>query len=229
MSRRDAAQALRRGSSHRSARRFTGFAGLTFAILYQVGNSGLASLPGAPSGVESDQDLARYFADHSDGVLGFAVLVVVSTAFLIWFAYGFRRALLSIAPSAAAISGEVVLGAGVMSASIIVCALLLIVSAAERSSRTLLPPDTARTLWDLSNDTGLLLVFPAAGLTAAVGVVARRVPQFPRWLRLTAPPLAVLLLVVVVGWLSIKLWCIWLIALSVSLLRGRRWEWPGQG
>ena len=213
-----------KASSVRRARLSTGVAGLTFAVLYQVGNSGLASLPGAPTGTESDADLARYFANNSRGVFIFAVLVIVSTAFLVWFAYGFRGSLLTIDPSRAATPGEVVVGAGVAAAAIILCALLLVVSAAERSSRELLPPDTARTLWELSNGIGVLLVFPAAALTAAVAVVARRVPHLPRWLRRTAPPLAVLLLVVVVGWLSIKLWCIWLIALSASLLRGRRWN-----
>ena len=213
-----------KASSVRRARLSTGVAGLTFAVLYQVGNSGLASLPGAPTGAESDDDLARYFANNSRGVLIFAVLVIVSTAFLVWFAYGFRRSLLMIDPSRAANPGEVVVGAGVAAAAVILCALLLVVSAAERSSGKLLPPDTARTLWELSNGIGVLLVFPAAAFTAAVAVVARRVPHFPRWLRRTAPPLAVLLLVVVVGWLSIKLWCVWLIALSASLLRGRRWN-----
>ncbi len=216
------------GAAHRpSGRRgriTTGLAGLTFAVLYQVGNSGLASLPGAPTGTETDEDLARYFADNSSGVLTFAVLVLVSTAFLVWFAYGFRRWLLGLDPSRAAVPGEVVVGAGVAAATVITCAVLLLVSAAQRSSRELLPPDTARTLWDLSNGIGLLLVLPAAAFTAAVAVVARRVPHLPRWLRFTAPPLAVLLLVVLVGWLSIKLWCIWLIALSVSLLRGRSWN-----
>ncbi len=214
------------GPSDRRALRWTGFAGLTFSVVYLFGQSGLASLPGAPTGTESDEELARYFADNSGGVLIFAALVVVSTGFLVWFAYGFRRALLSSDPVRAGRPGEVVAGGGVAAASITVCALLLIVSAAQRSSGAVLPPDTARTLWDLSNGIGSLFVIPVAGLTVAVAVVARRVPSIPRWLRLTAPPLAVLLLVVVVAWLSIKLWCIWVIALSVSLLRRRHWKGP---
>ena len=210
-------------SSARSPRLVTGIAGLTFAVLYQAGSSGVVSLSGAPNGNESDDELARYFADNSGGVLLFAALAVMSTPFLVWFAYGFRRVLLSFAPARAARAGEIVAGAGVAAASVVLCALLLVVSAAERSSDELLPPDTARTLWDLSNGIGVLMVLPAAALTAAIAVAAHGVTSAPRWLRWTAPPLAVLLLVVVVGWLTIKLWCIWLIVLSVSLLRGRRW------
>lgn len=214
----------RRQSSPRRVRLSTGVAGITFAVLYQLGNSGLASLPGAPTGTESNEDLARYFADNSRGVLLFAVLVVMSTPFLVWFAYGLRRVLLSIDAARAAGPGEVVVGAAMVTAAVIVCALLLVLSAGERSAEALLPPDTARTLWDLSNGMGVLVVVPAAIFTGAVALVARRTRSLPRWLRVTAPPLAVLLLVVVVGWLTIKLWCIWLMVLSVSLLRGRHWS-----
>jgi len=110
-------------SSVRRAQLSTGVAGLAFAVLYQVGSSGLVSLPGAPTGTESDDDLARYFANYSRGVLIFAVLVIISTAFLVWFAYGFRRCLLTIDPSRAATPGELVVGAGVAAAAIILCAL----------------------------------------------------------------------------------------------------------
>lgn len=214
----------RRPSPTRKVRLSTAVAGMTFAVLYQLGSSGLASMPGAPTGTESDEELARYFADNSGGVLRFAVIVIFSTLFLVWFAYGLRRVLLSIGTAPAAVPGEVIVGAAMVAAAVIVCALLLVVSAGERSAEAILPPDTARALWDLSNGLGVLLVFPAAAFTGAIALVARRLTSLPRWLRVTAPPLAVLLLVVVVGWLTIKLWCIWLIALSISLLRGRHWN-----
>lgn len=72
------------------------------AVLYQVGNSGLASLPGAPNGTETDDDLARYFAANSRGVLIFVALVLASAPFLVRFA-GFRRWLLGVDPSRAAV------------------------------------------------------------------------------------------------------------------------------
>ena len=214
------------GSSRlpRKGRVSGGVAGVSFSVLYLAGNSGLASLPGAPTGSESHEDLARYFLENRGGVLLFAAMVLLSTAFLAWFAYTLRRHLLAVAGSTAAVPGEVVVGAGVAASTIILCAMLLLVSAAERSSGEPLPPDTARTLWDLSNGVGLLFALPAAALTGAVAVVARRAPGSPRWLRSTAPSLAVLLVVIVIAWLSIKLWCLWMVALAISVLRGRDWE-----
>ena len=210
-------------SSNRRRLRVAGFQGLTFAVLYQVGNSTLASLPGAPGGDEVDDDVARYFFDNSGGVLTSAALVAVSAACLVWFVYSFRDALVLIEPSRAAMPGEVIAGAGVAAASFVLCAGFVLISAAERSSREVLPSDTARTFWDLSNSLGLLFIVPAAAFTAAVALVARRVPDLPRWLHLTGAPLVVLLLIPVVAWLSIKVWCIWLMALSISLLRARHW------
>lgn len=214
------------GSSRlpRKGRVSGGVAGVTFSVFYLAGNSGLASLPGAPTGTESDEDLARYFLENRGGVLLFVAVVLLSTAFLAWFVYTLRRHLLAVAGSIAAVPGEVVVGAGVAVSTIILCAMLPLVSAAERSSGRLLPPDTVRTLWDLSNGVGLLFALPAAALTGAVAVVARRAPGSPRWLRSTAPALALVLVVIVIAWLSIKLWCLWMLALALSVLRGREWE-----
>ena len=207
----------------RRARISGGFAGASFTLLYLIGNSGLATLSGAPTGSESDEDLARYFNEQRGGVLLFAVMVLLSTPLLAWFAYTLRSRLLTVGGTSARVPGEVVVGAGVAASTIILCAMLVVVSAAERSARELLPPDTARTLWDLSNGVGLLFALPAAALTAAVAVVARRAADSPRWLRITGIPLALLLLLIVVAWLSIKVWCLWVMALSVSMLRGRDW------
>lgn len=211
-------------SSTRRRLRVAGLQGLIFAVLYQVGNSALASLPGAPGGDEADDDVASYFLDNSDGVLLSAAVVAVSAACLVLFAYSLRRALLVIGRSRAVMPGDVIAGAGMAAASFVLCAGLVLVSAANRSSREVLPSDTARTLWDLSNSLGLLFIVPAAAFTAAVALVARRMPGLPRWLHLTGAPLVVLLLIPVVAWLSIKVWCIWLVALSISLLRGQRWN-----
>ena len=208
----------------RRARISGGVAGVGFTVLYQFGNSGLASLPGAPAGSETDEDLARYFYENRGGVMLFAAMVLLSCPLLAWFAYTLRRRLPAVGRARAGFAGEVVVGAGVAASTIIGCAMLLIVNAAERSSGELLPPDTARTVWDLSNGVGLLFALPAAALTAAVAVVALRTPGSPRWLRVTAPPLVLLLFLVIVAWLSIKLWCLWLLALSTSVVRGRGWE-----
>ncbi len=71
-------------SSHRRRLRVAGLQGLIFAVLYQVGNSALASLPGAPGGDEVDDDVARHFFDNSGGVLTSAAVVAVSAACLVW-------------------------------------------------------------------------------------------------------------------------------------------------
>ena len=178
-------------SSDRRRLRVAGLQGLIFAVLYQVGNSALASLPGAPGGDEVDDDVARYFFDNSGGVLSSAAVVAVGAVCLVWFAYSFRRALLLIDPSGAVMPGDVIAGAGVAAASFLLCAGVVLVSAAERSSREVLPSDTAQTLWHLSNGLGLLFIVPAAAFTAAVALVARRVPDLPRWLHRTGAPLVV--------------------------------------
>ena len=126
----------------RTARMAGGVAGVGFTVLYLLGNSGLASLPGAPTGSETDEDLARYFYESRGGVLLFAALVLLSCPLLTWFAYTLRCRLLVVGRARARLAGEVVVGAGVAASSIIGCAMLLIVSAAERSSGELLPPDT---------------------------------------------------------------------------------------
>ena len=122
-------------SSHRRRLRVAGLQGLIFAVLYQVGNSALASLPGAPGGDEVDYDVARYFFDNSGGVLSSAAVVAVSAACLVWFAYSVRRALRMIDPSDAVMPGDVMAGAGVAAASFVLCAGFVLVSGELRRRR----------------------------------------------------------------------------------------------
>lgn len=195
-----------------------GIAGLTFAILYLFANSALASIPLAPTGTDTGEEIARYFDRNSATVLILDLVLVVSLGFLVWFAYAFRATLVSV-KGARGRSPEVLVAASIAAATVVVCATAL----APLTGLKSLTPIEARTVWDLGTTLSVLFVLPLALITAAIAISTRG-SAFPKWVWVTSVALIPVLLFVFVAWLSIKLWCLWIAALSISLLRGRRWN-----
>jgi hypothetical protein len=73
----------------------------------------------------------------------------------------------------------------------------------------------------LGNAIGNFSAFAFAVLLGAVAAVAWRWRRLPRWYVWASASLAVLMLVPIVWWVSLKLFLLWLVAVSVSLLRHR--------
>ena len=202
----------------RATQRRAGVAGLTFAVLYLFANSALASIPLAPTGEETGEEIARYFARNSTTILLLDLLLVISLGFLVWFAYGFRQALASLKGERGK-SLEVLVAASVCAATVVLCATSLAPLAGLESLSSI----EASTVWDIGTTLSVLFVLPLTVITVAIAMSTRG-GAFPRWIWITSVLLVPILLFIFVAWLSIKLWCIWIMALSISLLRGRRWQ-----
>ena len=206
--------------SDRVTQRRAGVAGLSFAILYMFANSALASIPLAPTGKDTGEEIARYFAQNSSVVLMLDLVLVVSLCCLIWWAYEFRRTLKSLSATHRR-SQEAIVAFSIAAATSALCAAAL----APMAGLDSLSPVEARTVWDLGTVMGALFAVPLAAITAAIAQGTRGT-SLPGWIRGTCFALVPVLLFIFVAWLSIKLWCIWMVALSISLLRGRRWNSP---
>lgn len=202
----------------RASNRRAGVAGLIFAMFYLFANSALASIPLAPTGNDTGTEIARYFADNSSTVLILDLVLVVGLGSLIWFAYELRQVLVSVHGRRRS-SGDVIVAASIAAVTVAICAAAMAPMMGLRS----LSPSEARTVWDLGVAFGAFFALPLAAVTAAIAQSTRG-SSLPKWIRVTSIVLVPILLFVVLAWLSIKLWCLWIVALSISLLRGRRWD-----
>jgi hypothetical protein len=193
-------------------------AGIAAAVLWMVGQSWPTTLPGAPTG-EPGTDYAAFYANsraaHSTAALVYAVGIVC----LICFLGSLRRVLASIEGWPAGLTATA-FGAGMMA-----CALLLVGAAfpgAAAAPSERLDSRLAQILWELGNGIGNLSTLTFAVLLGAVAaVVWRSGGRLPRWYGWASAALAFLMLVPILWWLSIKLFLLWLLAVSVSLLRHR--------
>ena len=183
--------------------------GLAYLILDSVGNSVIASLPGAPAG--DDADVASFFDRHEATIGLMAWIVAIGAVFLAIFAVTVRRSL----PDS--IASDLVAASGLVAAAILTSSSgVLLVGVGQTS------PQQAKVFWDLWN-AGLVATLPAAAMAVATSVATRREAGRPAWIWLTGFPLALLCLVPWIAWVNLKLFPLWIGALSVSLLRGRRW------
>jgi hypothetical protein len=202
----------------RPTRRRTGVVGLAFAVLYLFGNSALASLPLAPREDPSGVEVARYLTENAVGIRLFNLVVAVSTVFLIWFGYSLQQVINSIGTQPT--KAYQLLGPSSVAASTtILCGVALGWMLGYGAQ----VPAEAKTLWEVNVALSVLFVIPLAIFTAGFAFSSQR-GDIPRWARATAFALVAILLFIFLAWLSIKLWCLWVAALGISLLRGRRWN-----
>jgi hypothetical protein len=193
-------------------------AGIAAAVLWTVGQSWPTTLPGAPTG-EIGTDYAAFYAS-SKGAHGAAALVYAAAIVcLICFLGALRRVLASIEGWPGGLTATA-FGAGMVA-----CALLLIgaafpVAAVAPDER--LDAGLAQVLWELGNAIGNFSAFALAVLLGGVAAVAWRSGGLPRWYVWASAALALLMLVPIVWWASLKLFLLWLLAVSISLLRHRK-------
>jgi len=184
--------------------------GLGYTVLDLVGNSVIASLPGAPTG--DDSAIAPFFDRHEATIALMAWVIAIGAMFLAVFGVTVRRYLHD------SITTDLVAASGVMAAAILGSSSgVLLAGVGQRSH------EQATVFWDLWN-AGVVATLPAAVMVMAISVATRREHARPAWIWRTGFPLAVLCLVPHIGWVNLKLFPLWVGALSVSLLRGRRWS-----
>jgi hypothetical protein len=187
-------------------------AGMAYLVIDFTGNSVIASLPGAPSG---DQSTVAAFLDrHALLISVMAWSAAASGVCLAVFGIALRRRL------GASLSADVSAASALVAGCVIVTfnGLLLAASEGQEESEALL-------LWRLWN-AGVVVTLPAAAFVLAV-TVTTRAHKGPAWVRVTGPLLAALcLLPPYVGWLTLKMFPLWVAALALSLLRGRAWQPP---
>jgi hypothetical protein len=213
-----AEEAMMAGSDRRGRLVWLGpLAGIAAAVLWTVGQSWPTTLPGAPTG-EAETDYAAFYAS-SEGAHSTAALVyALGILCLICFLGALRRVLASIEGWPGGLTATA-LGAGMVA-----CALLLVGAAfpgAAVAPSERLDPGLAQILWELGNGIGNFSAFALALLLGAVAAVAWRSGRLPRWYGWASAALAFLMLVPIVWWVSLKLFLLWLVAVSISLLRHR--------
>ncbi|MFP5352963.1 MAG: hypothetical protein ACLGIB_10420 [Actinomycetota bacterium] len=201
----------------RSTRRRAGLVGLGFAISYLFGQSALASLPLAPTGDPTGPEVARYLSQNAAAVRLLNLVVALSTILLIWFGYSLQQVMGSMARRSTR-AGRLPGPSSVAAATVLLFATALGPMLGYES----LSPAEAKTFWEVNITLSVLFVIPLAIFTAGVAIGSRGL-DVPRWVRATAFPLIPILLFIFLAWLSIKLWCLWVAAVGISLLRGRRW------
>lgn len=200
------------GDRRRRASRWLPLAGLAYLVLDLLGNSVIASLPGAPG---SDvAPVAPFLERHGVALVLMAWCIAAAATCLAVFAVGLRRAL------SPGLDADIVAAAGVMAGSMLAVSQAVMLAAGGGRDRG---EDQAGLLWDLWN-AGAVALLPAAALVLATSRNVQR-SGGPRWVWRTGLPLAVLcVLPPYLGFVTLKLFPLWLAALSISLIRGRRWS-----
>jgi hypothetical protein len=116
------------------------------------------------------------------------------------------------------VAADVVAATGVRAAAILtVSSGALLMAAGQRNS------EQAEMLWDVTN-ASLVATLPAAVMVLCVSLAVLHDHSGPPWVWRTGFPLALLCLVPYIGWVNLKLLPIWIAALSISLVRQRRWR-----
>jgi hypothetical protein len=213
-----AEEAMMAGSDRRGRFIWLGpLAGIAAAVLWTVGQSWPTALPGAPTG-EAGTDYAAFYTNSKGAQVAAALVYLAGILCLVCFFVTLRRVLASVE------GWPGVLTATAFGAGIVACALLLaggVFPLAAVANSWRLDSVLAQVLWELGNEVGAWSAYPLVVLVGAVAAVAWRSRRLPRWYGWASAALAVLLLVPILAWLSLKLFLLWLLAVSISLLRHR--------
>jgi hypothetical protein len=181
---------------------------------------------GNPADPDSAAELAEHFRDHRTAILLAGLLHVLGTFFFVWFlaalADGWRRLdeELQWLRTAAVISGA---GAAAM-----MLALTGPQTAGATTDAELLSPEGSLALWRLSHGFFVGAEVAFAVFVAAVSLLALAGILLPRWLGWAGLVVALLLLIVPVGWIALLLFVpIWLVVVSVLAYRASGREYEG--
>jgi hypothetical protein len=197
---------------------WTPVAGILAAITFVVG---IILAADSPDSTDTDAQVLAWYADkdHRVEVICGAYFLAFCALFLVWFGAGIRRRLLAAGSGRLA---DIALGGAVLCAGLIAVGAAAVASVPAGQSlggSPLSTADIARFLPSIGFGAILLFaMFGAIALIDAVSIVIYRTGILPRWLAWLGFLCAIVLLFGVVFFPIVAL-PIWLLAISIALLR----------
>lgn len=193
-------------------------AGIAAGVLWLVGIIVVQS--GNPADPDTAEEVAAYFRDDRTPILLGGLLVGLGAFLFFWFLAALAQRLTGWLATAAVIGGTA--GGAMM------LALTGPHTTGATTDEELLGPETSVALWRLTHTFFVAAEVAFAVFVAAVALGALASGFAPRWLAWAGLAIALLLLVLPIGWIAlIFLLPLWLVALGSSLARGGRA--PAQG
>jgi hypothetical protein len=198
--------------------RIVPIAGILFFVLATIGT--VFALIGAPDFHDDGEEILTYYEDHDlEATVGVVLHFLAGVAFLFFLA-GFRNVLRA-AEGAGAWLANVAFAGGVGGLAVLAASDAPVFSAASRAAEdpSSLTAESAKTLFDLSGQLYLLAQPLLMAFIFASGIVIYRTQVLPRRLGWAGIVIGITLLVPPVSWATFGLLLIWVLVVSVLLLR----------
>jgi hypothetical protein len=182
---------------------------------------------GNPGDPDSAEEIAEHFRDDRSAILVAGTLHVLGGFFFLWFLAFLGTALAALDATTSWLRRAVVVGG--TAAGALMLALTGPQTTAATTDTELIGPESSLAFWRLAHT-----FFVGAEYAFAVFVAALALVGFagflPRWLAWTGIVIAVLLLIVPLGWIALLFFLpLWLIAVSIVLFRRDRGDYSSVG
>ena len=198
--------------------------GVAAVILWVAGVAVLQGKAHEPSSDASPERALQFFQIHTGTVLAGTTLFAVGTLFFLWF-LGLIRAQLGPAEGGTRRVSSIAYAGGIAMAIS-----LLFVSAAHAAgaiNNVHLSPDAAQVYLGLTAGFYYAAELSGAVFLLATGLTSLGTGAFPTWLAWASIGLAIWLLIVPIAWIAlVYVFPLWLIAVSLILLRDRSTSSP---
>lgn len=198
--------------------RFAPLTGVVAIVLFVIGVIVEESTASRPDD-ETPANVLRWFQDNSTDLIAGSVLYAVGAVLLIWF-FGSLRAALRTAEGGTGRLTAIAYGSGLLAA----VGLLMSVAPTAQGAfqEDDLAPETAQALVFVGDSFFGVTEFALVPMFVAVGLLTLRTRVLPVWLGWVGFAIALLLLIIPIGWAGV-VWAfpLWTIIVSILLfLRG---------
>jgi hypothetical protein len=178
------------------ARRMAGIAGIIFVVIGVIS----VFLPGTPPKADEVSKITSYFTDKRGSILAANYLTCVAFVFFLLFVSALRTHLGAVDPTGLR-AGSALLAGGVAAAGLIFAA-TGVLNGAVFQIASAGDANLNHALYDVANDIFLTTGFPFAVFFVGAAVAVRVTGALPNWLAPAALALALLNLVVGVGFFA---------------------------
>lgn len=177
---------------------------------------------GNPADPSSGDEVAQYFLDDRTAILVAGTLHVLGGFFFLWFVAVLGSVLRVVDASLDWLRSALLVGG--TAAAALMLALTGPQTSGATTDRELVTPDAAIGFWRGAHGFFVGAEFAFAVFVAALSLLALANVLLPRWLGWTGLPIALLLLIVPIGWAALLLLVpVWLVVVSViTFARMRR-------
>lgn len=202
--------------------------GIAFLVLWVVGF--FVAVADSPDFLDSPAKNLKYYVDDKSSIIWGVLVSVIALAFLLWFLGSIRRTMLNAEQGDGRVTAISFAG-GVVGIGLLLAAMgAFILPALRLDEDNKLSAATATTFMDLGN---ILFGFAApigfGVLLIGVGVVGVRHGAVPKWWAIISALLGIVMLIPFISWAGMGFgFPIWVLVMSILLLRDARTEAPAQ-